>query len=79
MFGAAAEEAPWKGTFEVTLSPSVLQSHDGCFSSAGLAKDEERPEEAQESRLPSNSGGKKTLWFAQVWEENPFIKTGVSM
>lgn len=59
MFGATAEEAPWKGMFEVTLSPSVLQSHDGCFSAAGLAKDEERrrPGETQESKLPSNSEG----------------------
>lgn len=42
MFDASAEEAPWKGTFEVTLSPSVQQSPDGCFSAAGLAKDEKR-------------------------------------
>lgn len=70
MFGATAEEAPWKGMFEVTLSPSVLQSHDGCFSAAGLAKDEERRSQGKPRKV-NFPQIQKALWFAQVWEENP--------
>lgn len=42
MFGAVAEECPRKGMCEVTLSPSVLQNQDGCFSADRLAKSQER-------------------------------------
>lgn len=71
MLGATAEEAHWKGTFEVTLSLSVLRSHDGCFSAAGLAKDEDRSQRKPRKVDVPQIQKAKEHWFAQVWEENP--------
>lgn len=39
----------------------------------------EKPEEAQESRPPSNSEGKSTLWFAQAWKKILYKDEGWSV